>query len=39
MALARLKNPEARALIEKAQQDKELVVRTAAGRALLEAGA
>lgn len=39
MALARLKNPEARALIEKAQQDKELVVRTAAGRALREAGA
>lgn len=37
MALARLKSPEARALIEKAQQDKELVVRNAAGRAMREA--
>jgi len=39
MALARLKSPEARALIEKAQQDKEVVVKNAAGRALRELGA
>ena len=37
MALARLKNADARAMIERAQQDKEIVVRNAAGRALREA--
>lgn len=37
MALARLKSAEARSMIEKAQQDKEIVVRNAAGRALREA--
>ena len=39
IALARLKSPEARAMVEKAQQDKELVVKNAAGRALREMGA
>ncbi|HET7041350.1 MAG TPA: HEAT repeat domain-containing protein, partial [Gemmatimonadales bacterium] len=34
IALARLKSAEARAIIEKAQQDKEIVVRNAAARAL-----
>ena len=36
MALARMKSPEARAAIEKAAQDKEVVVRNAVGRALRE---
>jgi HEAT repeat protein len=37
MALARIKSPEARAAIEKAAQDKEVVVRNAVARALREA--
>ncbi|MEP6743857.1 MAG: HEAT repeat domain-containing protein [Gemmatimonadota bacterium] len=36
MALARMKTPQARAVIEKAAQDKEVVVRNAAARALRE---
>ena len=36
MALARIKGPEARAAIEKAAQDKEVVVRNAVARALRE---
>ncbi len=36
MALARIKSPEARAAIEKAAQDKEVVVRNAVARALRE---
>ena len=39
MALARIKSPEARAVIEKAAQDKEVVVRNAVARALREMNA
>jgi hypothetical protein len=39
IAIAKIKSPEAKVAIEKAAQDKEVVVRNAAARALREAGA
>jgi hypothetical protein len=39
LAIAKIKSPEAKAAIQKAAQDKEVVVRNAAARALREAGA
>lgn len=39
LALGRLRSPEARAILEKYKEDKELVVRTAVNRALREGGA
>ncbi len=38
LAIGRLKSPEAREILQKHKDDKELVVRTAVGRALRESG-
>ena len=38
LAIGRLKSPEAREILQQHKDDKELVVRTAVGRALRESG-
>jgi HEAT repeat protein len=38
MALGRIRSPEARAVLDKASQDKEPLVRNAVSRALREVG-